>query len=428
MRTQGTPGVVEGLRAHPWFAGPDDDRRSPRIGNVLVGAAVPVLSLAASLARDAPTTRVISTVAIALVVGIALSWLGRWPVQVLGVTLVGTVAVLFVDQVHPVLVAASEIAVFAVASMRSRRVALAATAVSAIVLFGVARAGVAGPVTEPRALIVVVWTVLAFAMGDAVRTQRAYMSALAERARRADETKEQEARARVAEERVRIARELHDVVAHHIAVINVHAGLARRALGRDAETVDISLGHVQEAAQTVLEELGTVLRVLRAGDGEGSGTEPAPGLSRVADLLANLAAAGFVVRTSTSGRPREMDQTCDLAAFRIIQESLTNASKHGSGAQADLSLVYTDDALTIDVRNLVRFDPIGTRAAASTYGGQGVTGMRERAGACGGSLRVHPDDDGTFRLTAVIPYRPTPPPEGVAVGVDGPGRPFRDLS
>lgn len=428
MRTPGTPDVVEGLRAHAWFAGPDDDRTSPRIGNVLVGAAVPLLSLAASLARDAPTEQIVPAVAIALVVGIALSWLGRWPVQVLGIALVGTVAGLLVDQVHPVLVAASEIAVFGVASMRPRRVALAATAVSAVVLFGVARADVAGPVTEPRALIVVVWTVLAFAMGDAVRTQRAYMSALAERARRADETKEQEARTRVAEERVRIARELHDVVAHHIAVINVHAGLARRALGRDAATVDGSLGHVQEAAQTVLEELGTVLLVLRADDGEGARAEPAPGVARVPDLLANLAATGFEVRTSTSGRPREMDQTCDLAAFRIVQESLTNASKHGSGGQADLSLAYSDDALTIDVRNLVRFDPTGARAAASPSGGQGLIGMRERAGACGGSLRVHPDDDGTFRLTAVIPYRPTPPPEAAAVGVDGPGRPFRDPS
>jgi signal transduction histidine kinase len=428
VRTPGTPGVVDGPRVHRWFAGPDEDRRSPKIGNVIVGAAVPVLSLAASLARDAPTARVIPTVAIALVVGIALSWLGRWPVQVLGVTLVGTVAALLVDQVHPVLVAASVVAVFAVASMRPRRVALVATAVSTVVLFGVARADVAGPVTEPRALIVVVWTVLAFAMGDAVRTQRAYMSALAERARRADETKEQEARARVAEERVRIARELHDVVAHHIAVINVHAGLARRALGRDAATVDASLGHVQGAAQTVLEELGTVLRVLRAEDNEGSATEPAPGLAHVPGLLANFSAAGFVVRTSTSGRPREMDQTCDLAAFRIVQESLTNASKHGAGAQADLSLTYGDDALTIDVRNLVRFDPAGVRAAVNPYGGQGLIGMRERAGACGGSLRVHPDDEGTFRLTAVIPYRPTPPSGSAVVGVAGPGRPFGDPS
>ncbi|CAN5440105.1 histidine kinase [soil metagenome] len=426
MRTPGAPRVVEGLRAHPWFAGPEDERASPRVGNVLVGAAVPVLSLVASLARDAPAARIVPTVAIALVVGIALTWLGRWPVPVLGIALAGTVAGLAVDQVHPVLVAASEIAVFAVASMRPRRVAVAATAVSSVVLFGVARADVAGPVTEPRALIVVVWTVLAFAMGDAVRTQRAYMAALAERARRADESKEQEARARVAEERVRIARELHDVVAHHIAVINVHAGLARRALGRDAPTVDSSLEHVQEAAQTVLEELGTVLRVLRAGEAEGAGTEPAPGLARVPEVLATLASAGFVVRTSTSGRPREMDQACDLAAFRIVQESLTNASKHGAGAQADLSLAYGDDALTIDVRNLVRFDPAGSRPAANAYGGQGLIGMRERAGACGGSLRVHPDDDGTFRLTAVIPYRPAPPPTATTVDHDGPGRPVRD--
>ena len=428
MRPPGTPDEVEGLRAHPWFAGPDDNGMSPRIGNVLVGAAVPLLSLAASVAREAPTERIVPTVAIALVVGIALSWLGRWPVEVLGITLVGTVAGLLVDQVHPVLVAASEIAVFGVASMRPRRVALAATAVSAVVLFGVARADVAGPVTEPRALIVVVWTVLALAMGDAVRTQRAYMSALAERARRADETKEQVARARVAEERVRIARELHDVVAHHIAVINVHAGLARRSLGRDAATVDASLAHVQGAAQSVLEELGTVLQVLRAGDAQRAGTDPAPGLARVPELLAGLASTGFVVRTSTSGRPREMDQTCDLAAFRIVQESLTNASKHGSGGQADLSLAYADDALTIDVSNLVRFDPTGARAAAIPSGGQGLIGMRERAGACGGSLRVHPDDAGTFRLTAVIPYRPKPPPEASAVGVDRPGQPFQGTS
>ena len=131
MRTPGAPSVVEGLRAHPWFAGPEDERASPRVGNVLVGAAVPVLSLVASLARDAPAPRIVPTVVIALVVGVALTWLGRWPVHVLGIALAGTVAGLAVDQVHPVLVAASVIAVFAVASMRPRRVALAATAISA---------------------------------------------------------------------------------------------------------------------------------------------------------------------------------------------------------------------------------------------------------------------------------------------------------
>ena len=145
------------------------------------------------------------------------------------------------------MIVANEIAVFSVVCNRPRRVAALAALATAVVLIGVARTDSPGPMTEPRMLIVLVWTALAFALEVAVRTQRAYVEALAERARRADETREQEARARVAKERVRIARELHDVVAHHIAVINVHAGLARRAVGRDADVVDASLAHGQAA-------------------------------------------------------------------------------------------------------------------------------------------------------------------------------------
>ena len=199
------------------------------------------------------------------------------------------------------MIVAGEIAVFSVACNRPRRVAALAALATAVVLIGVARTDSPGSMTEPRMLIVLVWTALAFSLGVAVRTQRAYVEALAERSRRADETREQEARARVAEERVRIARELHDVVAHHIAVINVHAGLARRAVGRDADVVDASLAHAQVAASTVLDELGAVLQVLRSSDstepGTEPGTEPAPGLDRLDALLATFAAAGFAVRT-----------------------------------------------------------------------------------------------------------------------------------
>jgi signal transduction histidine kinase len=271
-----------------------------------------------------------------------------------------------------------------------------------------------GSVTEPRILIVLVWTALAFALGVAVRTQRAYVVALAERARRAEETREQETRARVAEERVRIARELHDVVAHHIAVINVHAGLARRAVGRDAAVVDTSLGHVQDAARTVLDELGAVLQVLRSNDALDPATAPTPGLDRLDDLLATFAAAGFVVRTRATGRRRDMNGICDLAAFRIIQESLTNASKHGTGLGAELELTYTVDALTIAVHNPVEAAP-GPAVGASPRG-HGLIGMRERAAACGGSLTVRRDGR-TFRVDAVIPYRPT----GAATSDDATG-------
>jgi len=256
----------------------------------------------------------------------------------------------------------------------------------------------------------VVWTALAFAGGVAVRTQRAYVTSLAERARRADENYEQVARTRVVEERVRIARELHDVVAHHIAVINVHAGLARRAIGRDAGTVDTSLGHVQEAARTVLDELGTVLSVLRSTDAvdsaSGATTQPAPGLERLDELLETFAAAGLEVRTKATGPLRDMDRACDLAAFRIVQESLTNASKHGADGQAELTLTYAASGLTIGVSNHAKVDPAGLSFAVPAPVGHGLTGMRERAVACGGSLTAGQDDRGVFGVVAVIPHRP----------------------
>jgi len=325
------------------------------------------------------------------------------------------VAAALVDWVSPALGFGCEIALFTVACLRSRRVAGSAALVCAAVLFGAARTNATGSMIAPGALIVVVWTALAFSLGIVVRTQRVNVNARAERARRADENREQEAHTRVVEERVRIARELHDVVAHHIAVINVHAGLARRAIGRDAATVDTSLGYVQEAARTVLDELGTVLGVLRSTDLEesasGATTQPAPGLERLDELLGTFAAAGLEVRTKSTGRLRDMDRACDLAAFRIIQESLTNASKHGADGQAELTLTYAASGLTIGVSNLVHVDPAGSLTGVPAPVGHGLIGMRERAVACGGSMTARQDDRGAFCVVAVIPHRPTQAPD-----------------
>jgi signal transduction histidine kinase len=344
-------------------------------------------------------------------------------VAVLVISLLGAVTALLVGRASPALGLACEIAVFTVACLRPRRVAGIAALVSAAVLFGAARSGVSGPITAATTLIVVVWTALAFAGGVAVRTQRAYVTALADRARRADEDYEQEARTRVVEERVRIARELHDVVAHHIAVINVHAGLARRAVGRDARTVDTSLGHVQEAARTVLDELGTVLSVLRSTDFEdsasGGTTQPAPGLERLDDLLETFAVAGLEVRTTATGPPRDMDRACDLAAFRIIQESLTNASKHGVDGKATLTLTFAVSGLTIGVSNVV---PVGSAGSSNEFPapvGHGLIGMGERAAACGGSFTARLDDHGAFLVLAQIPHRPPHTPTTSAEDVLG---------
>jgi signal transduction histidine kinase len=413
---------LDGAAGYPWFVGLDDQGRVRLAANIAAAASVPVLALAWVLDKQVPGAPARDIVAIALVAGVALRYRARWPLAVLLVTLMGVAAALVVHRESPALGFACEIAVFTVASLRPGRVAGAAALTSAAVLFAAERADFTGSMTAPGALIVVVWTALAFALGTVAHTQRAYVIALAERARRAEEKRGQEARTRVIEERVRIARELHDVVAHHIAVINVHAGLARRAIGRDAATVDTSLGHVQEAARTVLDELGTVLGMLRSSDSDRLEseltTQPLPGLERLDELLTTFDAAGFRVRTSRIGQFREMDRACDLAAFRIIQESLTNSSKHGADGRAELTLTYAASALTIGVTNLVHVEPARSWSRVPKLVGHGLIGMRERAVACGGSLSAREDDCGRFCVLAVLPHRP---PSGLGMATTNAG-------
>ncbi|TCO47005.1 signal transduction histidine kinase [Kribbella antiqua] len=375
--------------------------RFPLAGKVVAAALVPLGTLGWVRHEGLDASTAITLVAVAVAVGTALGVLARWPVATLAITLAGSLTTVLVYQMNPIMVLALQVAVFGVAALQTRTVALIAAAVTAIMLFCLTWASARGPATDARVIIGVVLTGFSFASGRAVRGHRALVAALADRARRADETREQEARARVAEERVRIARELHDVVAHHIAVINVHAGLARKAQGRSPEMLDSSLTHVQDAAHTVLEELGTVLHVLRSGGGDDVELAPTSGLDRLDDLLATMASTGFEVRLRREGRPRPMDAACDLAAFRIIQESLTNASKHGWGDQADLTLAYDESELRIEVRNATNQDSGPSRGT-----GQGLIGMHERAKACGGTLSTRLDADGIFRVDAMIPNHP----------------------
>lgn len=414
MGTRPAADDVDGTGAPPWFMAPDDRGRVRRAANIAAAASVPVLALAWVSDEHVPTAPALGFIATAVVTGVALRYRTRWPLAVLLVALLGVAAAAAVDRESPALGFGCEIALFTVASLRPRRVAGAAALVTAAVLFAAERTEVTGSMTAPGALIVVVWTALAYALGTVARTQRAYVLALAEHARRVDEKREQEAHTRVVEERVRIARELHDVVAHHIAVINVHAGLARRAIGHDSATVDTSLGHVQEAARTVLDELGAVLSVLRTTDSQesasGPTTAPVPGLERLDELVETFADAGFEVRTKTTGRLRDLDRACDLAAFRIIQESLTNASKHGAEGQAKLTLTYAASGLTIGVSNPVQMDSAGASIELPAPAGHGLIGMRERALACGGSLTARQDACGMFCVVAVIPHLATSPP------------------
>jgi signal transduction histidine kinase len=237
---------------------------------------------------------------------------------------------------------------------------------------------------------------VASAVGIAVRSQRAAVEAAEARARQAEATREEEAERRVTDERLRIARELHDVVAHHISVVNVQAGVARHLLDSQPEQARTALTLVREASRTVLSEMTTVLGLLRTGE-EEIPTAPAPGLDRAAALVDTMRRAGLEVTERIEGQPYDLPQLADLAAFRVVQESLTNALKHGTGT-AELTLDYAPGAVVVEVRN-----PVRDESAPSTGGGHGLVGMRERVTSLGGRFAAGPDPDGWFTVRTEIP-------------------------
>jgi len=321
----------------------------------------------------------------------------RWPLPVLVVSALLAVVALAAGREPAAFVATTVVAAFTVATHTNRRTAWLAGGVAAMVVYAAVVAwtdqGWLGP-----PLGVAAWIGMATAVGDATRSRREYVAAVEERARRAEQTREEEARRRVAEERVRIARDLHDVVAHHIAVINVHAGLAEHSVRTRPEQAETSMAHVRQAAQTVLDELATILAVLRQNDDADAPTEPVRGLSQLGELLDSVAAAGLRVEHHQVGQARPLPAAIDQAAYRIVQEALTNAHKHGTGNVADLRIEYHPDAVVVDVGN-----PTAPGPQRGDSTGHGLTGMRERAIAVGGSLAAGLDGSSRFHVHAVLP-------------------------
>ncbi|OHV43802.1 hypothetical protein BCD48_26660 [Pseudofrankia sp. BMG5.36] len=328
----------------------------------------------------------------------------RAPLTVLVLALlVAATSIVAAPTTMHLLEATALIALYTVTAINRRWRAIAATAVASVALYA-ANAYVAGSVISGDSVGVVAFVGMAAAIGVSVRTWRDNVAAADERADRAEATRDEEARRRVAEERLRIARELHDVIAHHIAVINVQAGVASHLVRTQPSKAEVTLSQIREAGRTVLDELGAVLYVLRQSDDDAMPTEPLPGLSRLGQLLESFTAAGFRIQQQTTGKPRTLAIATDLAAYRIIQEGLTNAHKHGPEPHASLLLEYRPDAITITIRNLLS----GTHNASAGTG-HGLIGMRERAQAAGGTLDVGPEPGGRFRLHACLPL---PGPQG----------------
>ena len=206
------------------------------------------------------------------------------------------------------------------------------------------------------------------------------------------------ARRRASEERLRIARELHDVLAHDISLINVQAGVALHLMDERPEQARTALTAIKQASKDALRELRSTLDVLRQVD-EAPPRHPATGLDRLDELVAGATAAGLRVRTEVEGAARTLPPEVDLAAFRIVQEGLTNATRHaGPGTTATVRVAYGAGDLTVQVEDDGRGG--GTGAPG---GGNGIPGMRERATALGGRLEAGPRTGGGFRVRATIP-------------------------
>ncbi|MGW2421613.1 sensor histidine kinase [Streptomyces sp. NPDC001709] len=249
---------------------------------------------------------------------------------------------------------------------------------------------------------VLAWTGIGATAGDAVRSRRAVVQAIRERAERAERTREEEARRRVAEERLRIARDLHDVVAHHIALVNVQAGVAAHVMDKRPDQAKEALAHVREASRSALDELRATVGLLRQSGDPEAPTEPAPGLSRLEELADTFRNAGLPVEVARADQGTELPAAVDLAAYRIVQEALTNVQKHaGSEAKAEVSVVRVGTDIEVTVLD----NGAGADGRPGAGGGHGLLGMRERVTALGGTLTTGPRYGGGFRVHAILPLK-----------------------
>jgi signal transduction histidine kinase len=357
-------------------------------------------------------------VAAVIVVGEALDGGGRRPEAVLGVaaaaalygrrrfpaaTLTASalaVAVLFhLDQAAGVVALfAPAVALYSLALRRGRPAQLlaGAAAVGAVITADVL-SGRSPTVLQTLSHVLLVSIPLLAA--EAIRAHRSYLQVLQERAELAERTREQEARQRTEQERLRIARELHDLVAHTLTEINVQAGAAAERL--EVGLAREALERIEDASHRAIGELRAVLGVLRDPQQPGAPLLPAPGVADIPDLVSRACGTGLDVRLQVAGeQPPQLSGGSSLAAYRIVQESLTNARRHAPGTPVTVGVTFGSEQMSILVEN-----PSADRDGDDAAGGVGVRGMGERAAAVGGTLTAGRTQQG-FAVLAHLPYLP----------------------
>jgi signal transduction histidine kinase len=243
-------------------------------------------------------------------------------------------------------------------------------------------------------------SLVAWVLGDSMRYRRAYLTSLEDRAARLERERGTQAQIAAAAERARIARELHDVIAHHVSVMVVQADGASYALHTAPERADQALSAISQTGRQALAEMRRLLGVLRSGD-ERADLAPVPGLDQLRELLDQARDAGMSVSLRLYGPPQALSEGAELAAYRVVQESLTNTRKHGGlAAAAAVTMSYEPDGLLLQVTD----DGLGGAAPAAEGTGHGLTGMRERIEMYGGTVRAGPLPGEGYQVTARLPY------------------------
>ncbi|MFB9463095.1 sensor histidine kinase [Streptomyces cinereospinus] len=250
---------------------------------------------------------------------------------------------------------------------------------------------------------------LAWVLGDSIRTRRAYFAQLEERAARLEKEREAQSKVAVAAERARIARELHDVVAHNVSVMVVQADGAAYVLDAAPDQAKKALETISSTGRQALAEMRRLLGVLRTGEHqEGGEYVPQPDVQQIEDLVEQCRGSGLPVDFRIEGTPRPLPSGVELTAYRIVQEALTNTRKHGGpDAGASVRLVYFDDGLGLLVEDDGKGAPHELYEEGGLDGqGHGLIGMRERVGMVGGTLDAGPRPGGGFRISALLPLKP----------------------
>jgi signal transduction histidine kinase len=352
-----------------------------------------------------PTPTDALAVALVIVGFGAIALRRRFPLSVLVVVTVATMVYVLRDYPENGLPVMALISLYALASLRERRVWLGAVTVFLGLL--VVSAIVNPDESSPLNFIgnVAIFGIAAV-YGDSVRVRRAYTATVEARAADLERNQQTEAQRAVAEERLRIARELHDVVAHTMSVVAVQSGVGAHVIDSDPAEAKRILETIKVTSREALAEMRRLLGVLRDQETEGGGIRsaalaPVPGLGGLESLAQGMREAGVPVTVNVVGARHVVPPGVDLCAFRIVQEALTNVLKHAGPARAEVDVVYRPDSVTVVVND----DGRGA-SATEPSGGHGLLGMRERVAVFGGELATGPRVGGGFRVTATLPYAP----------------------